>query len=112
MSSSAHIRNAHTSSSHTPLRKLIETKRFFSGKSYSLYSRHRHYNFHLMNTCSQFYQFADAIIVSTSIASDLRNSISWNSCTIVVSQPPCKIDVTRRKRMKIVTLHEHKANDV
>jgi len=39
---------------------------------------------------------------------------SWNlifciNCKIVVTQPPCKMDVIPRKRTKIVTLHEHAA---
>ena len=57
----------------------------------------------------QFYQLADAIIVSAAIATDLRNLISWINYKIVVSQPQCQMDVITRKHTKIVKLHKHTA---
>jgi len=54
---------------------------------------------------SLFYQFADVIIVSATVATDLRNFISSINCKIVVSQQPRELNVTPRKRTKIVALH-------
>ena len=90
--------------------------------------RHRNVNEYR----SQFYQLADAIIVSAAIASylqhlhehfyqlvdeiivsryciRLRNLISWINSKTVLSQPPYEMDVTPRKCTKIVTLQEHTA---
>jgi len=61
----------------------------------------------IYSICMRSLQLTDAIIVSITVASDLRNLISWINYKIVVRQPSCEMDVTPRKRTKIVTLQQN-----
>jgi len=57
---------------------------------------------------SQFYQLAETIVFSRyCIRFEKHDTVSWINCKIVANQPPCEMDITPRKRTKMVTLHEH-----